>query len=97
MIGQTSDNKFATYWELAYHEILSICNKFQNITSGVIDFRDNDLHHEFICNLNLEPSLRVVKIFDYINSKTNLFQCFIKDFFGRSGSLFSFKKIFFLE
>ena len=35
VIGQTSNIKFVTEWELAYHEILSICNMFRNITNGV--------------------------------------------------------------
>ena len=54
MIGETSNKKFVIEWDLAYHEIRSICNVFQNISNGVIDFRDTDLHHEFSGNLNLE-------------------------------------------
>ena len=36
VIGQTSNIKFVTEWELTYHEVLSICNMFRNITNGVI-------------------------------------------------------------
>lgn len=70
-IGQKSNKKIVTQWELAYYEIFSISNIFRNITNGVIDSRDTDLHHKFSGNLNLELDLRVIKIADYINSKTN--------------------------
>ena len=73
VIGETSNKKFVIEWELAYREILSICNVFRNTTNGVIDFRDTDLHHEFSGNLNLELNLRVIKVVDYINNKTNPF------------------------
>ena len=73
MIGETSNIKFIIEWKLAYHEVLSICNVLRNITNGVIGFRDTDLHHEFSGNLNLELNLRVIKVVDYINSKTNPF------------------------
>ena len=68
MIGETSNKRFVIEWELAYHEILSICNVFRNITNGV-----TDLHHEFSGNLNLELNLRVINVVDYINSKSNRF------------------------
>ena len=29
VIGETSNKKFVIEWELAYHEILSICNDFE--------------------------------------------------------------------
>ena len=73
VIGQTSNIKFVTEWELAYHEIPSICNMFRNITNGVIDFRETDLHHEFSGNLNHEINSAVIKVVDYINSKGNPF------------------------
>ena len=73
VIGEISNKKIVIEWELAYHEILSICNAFRNITNGVVDFRDTDLHHEFSGNLNLELNLRFIKVVDYINSKTNPF------------------------
>ena len=73
VIGEKSNKKFVIEWELAYHEILSICKVFRNITNGIIDFRDTDLHHEFSGNLNLELNLGVIKVVDYINSKTNPF------------------------
>ena len=80
VIGKTRNKKFVIEWELACHEILSICNVFRNVTNGVIDFRDTDLHHEFSGNLNLELNLRVIKVVDYINSKTNLL-CLVKQNF----------------
>ena len=73
VIGQTSDIKFVTEWELTYCEILSICNMFRNITNGVIDFRETDLHHEFSGNLNHEINSAVIKVVDYTNSKGNPF------------------------
>ena len=50
MIGETSNKKFVIEWDIAYHEILSVCNVFRNITNGVIDFRDTELYHEFSGN-----------------------------------------------
>ena len=73
VIGQTSNIKFVAEWQLAHHEILSICNMFRNITNGVIDFRETDLHHEFSGNLNHEINSAVIKVVDYINSKGNPF------------------------
>ena len=70
MIGETSNKKFVIEWESAYHEILSICDVFRNITNGFIDFRDTDLHREFSGNLNLELNLRVIKV--AVSSETNL-------------------------
>lgn len=46
--------KYVPERELSYHEILSICNAFRNITNGVIVFRDIELRHQFSDNFNLQ-------------------------------------------
>lgn len=49
IVGQTRKCDYVTRWELVYHEILSICNAFRDITnSKLMDHRETAPHHDLI-------------------------------------------------
>ena len=46
IIGQTGQREYVTKWEIVYHEILSISNKFRSLTNSNLGSRETEMHHE---------------------------------------------------
>ena len=46
ILGQIRQREYVTKWEIVYHEIPSISNKFRSLTDSNLGSRETELHHE---------------------------------------------------
>ena len=46
ILGQIRQREYVTKWEIVYHEIPPISNKFRSLTDSNLGSRETELHHE---------------------------------------------------
>ena len=46
ILGQIRQREYVTKWEIVYHEIPSMSNKFRSLTDSNLGSRETELHHE---------------------------------------------------
>ena len=71
IIGQTRKSKYATEWEVAYHEILSINNVFRTLTCSNLGSRESYLHHELVGNYSKIYNSHLLQAYEFLESRGN--------------------------
>ena len=74
IIGQTRQDSYISEWELVYHEVLSISNCYNSLTSAEYSFRETDIHHKLGGNVSNRLNSCVQKVVSFIEARGNPFE-----------------------
>ncbi|KAG8176012.1 hypothetical protein JTE90_007009 [Oedothorax gibbosus] len=79
IIGQTRQQMYVTEYELVYHEVLGISNRFREIlgadSSG---YSEVIVHHELSGNLNANMLKHINILFEFMNTRGNPYESSIQ-------------------